>query len=143
MNISLTFTAWDWITFEETDLSPNKWSLDTKKIGTSLLPIILVAAGLVLILGAAVFYLAYPFKGSETVPTDQTAATVPYPNVARVSLKDAKAAYDLKNAVFIDVRGEPFYSEEHIPSALSITYDELPAHIQELKKTDWIIPYCT
>ena len=98
---------------------------------------------MVVILGVVVFYLANPFKGSETVPTDQTAAAVPYPNVARVSLKDAKAAFDLKNAVFIDVRGEPSYSQEHIPGALSITYDELPAHIQELKKTDWIIPYCT
>jgi hypothetical protein len=114
-----------------------------KNTRTSLFPIILLAAGLVLILGALVFYLANPFKGPDVVTTDQAAAAVPYPDVARVSLKDAKAAYDLKNAVFIDVRGEPYYSQEHIPGALSITYDELPAHIQELKTTDWIIPYCT
>jgi hypothetical protein len=114
-----------------------------KKIGTSLLPVILVATGLVLILGAAVFYLVYPFNSTATVPTDQSTVTVPYPDVARVSLKDAKAAYDIQNAVFIDVRGEPYYSQEHIPGALSITYDELPAHIQDLNKTDWIIPYCT
>jgi hypothetical protein len=114
-----------------------------KKAGPSLLPIILVAAGLVLILGAAVFYLVNPLNPSQGAPTGQSAATIPYPNVSRVSLKDAKAAYDLKNAVFIDVRGEPYYSEEHIPGALSITYDELPSRSQELKKTDWIIPYCT
>jgi Rhodanese-like domain len=114
-----------------------------KKAGPSLLPIILVAAGLVLILGAAVFYLVNPLNGSKSVPTDQPVAAVPYPNVPRVSLKDAKAAYDLKNSVFMDVRGEPYYSEEHVPGALSITYDELPNRSQELKKTDWIIPYCT
>jgi 3-mercaptopyruvate sulfurtransferase SseA len=114
-----------------------------KNLRTSFLPIILVVAGLVLILGAVAFYLINPFTTSDVVPTDHTAATVPYPAVARVSLKDAKAAFDLKNAVFIDVRGEPDYSQEHIPGALSITYDELPAHIQDLKKTDWIIPYCT
>lgn len=113
------------------------------KQGTSLLPIVLVTAGVALILGALYFYLSNPFKSSDSVPTDQAAAAVPYPDVARVSLKDAKAAFDLKNAVFIDVRGEPYFSQEHIPGALSITYDELPAHIQDLKKTDWIIPYCT
>jgi Rhodanese-like domain len=114
-----------------------------KNVRTSFLPIILVAAGLVLILGAVAFYLVNPFKSSGAVPTDQAVATIPYPDVARVSLKDARAAFDLKNAVFIDVRGEPDYSQEHIPGALSITYDQLPAHIQDLKKTDWIIPYCT
>jgi Rhodanese-like domain len=114
-----------------------------KKSGPSLLPIILVAAGLILFLGAAVFYLVNPFNGAQNVPTDQPAAAIPYPDVPRVSLKDAKAAYDLKNAVFVDVRGEPSYSQEHIPGALSMTYDELSARSQELKKTDWIIPYCT
>jgi hypothetical protein len=117
--------------------------LMAKKTGPSLLPIILVAAGLVLILGAAVFYLVNPLVASKSVPTDQTAAAIPYPDVPRVSLQDAKAAYDLKNAVFIDVRGEPYFSDEHIPGALSITYDELPTNLQALKNTDWIIPYCT
>lgn len=115
----------------------------TKKAGPSLLPVILVAAGLVLILGAVIFYLVNPSTGSSNVQVDQPAAAIPYPNIPRVSLKDAKAAYDLKNAVFIDVRGEPYFSEEHVPGALSITYDELPTRSQELKKTDWIIPYCT
>jgi 3-mercaptopyruvate sulfurtransferase SseA len=117
--------------------------LMAKKAGPSLLPIILVAAGLVLILGAAVFYLTKPLDTSRSVPTDQPAVAIPYPDVPRVSLQDAKAAYDLKNAIFIDVRGEPYYSEEHIPGALSITYDELSSNLQSLKKTDWIIPYCT
>jgi 3-mercaptopyruvate sulfurtransferase SseA len=114
-----------------------------KKAGPALLPIILVAAGLVLILGAVVFYLLNPLNGSTNVPTDQPAVGVPYPKIPRVRLKDAKAAYDLQNAVFIDVRGEPYYSQDHIPGALSITYEELPSRSQELKKTDWIIPYCT
>ena len=113
------------------------------KKGTSLLPVVLVTAGVALILGALFFYLVNPFNSSEPVPTNQSAAAVPYPDVARVSLKDAKAALDLNSAVFIDVRGEPYFSEEHIPGALSITYDDLPAHLQELKKTDWIITYCT
>jgi 3-mercaptopyruvate sulfurtransferase SseA len=115
----------------------------TKKAGPSLLPVILVAAGLVLMLGAIFFYLVNPLTSSGNPAVDQPAEAIPYPGVPRVSLKDAKAAYDLKNAVFIDVRGEPYYSEAHIPGALSITYDELPARSQELKKADWIIPYCT
>lgn len=114
-----------------------------KKGKPSLLPIFLVAAGLVLILGAAAFYLLNPLGSTESLPTDQSSAAIPYPDVPRVSLQDAKAAYDLKNAVFVDVRGEPYYSESHIPGALSITFDELPAQSQTLKKTDWIITYCT
>lgn len=114
-----------------------------KKGKPVLLPIVLVVAGLVLILGAAAFYLLHPLNSTESLPTDQPAAAIPYPDVPRVSVQDAKAAYDLKNAVFIDVRGEPYYSESHIPGALSLTFDALPDQSQTLKKTDWIITYCT
>jgi hypothetical protein len=68
---------------------------------------------------------------------------IPYPEIKRIGLGDAKAAYELKSAIFVDVRGEPYYSEAHIPGALSMTYDELSSRMGELDKNAWIITYCT
>jgi hypothetical protein len=68
---------------------------------------------------------------------------IPYPEIKRISLADAKAAFELKSAIFIDVRGEPYYSESHVPGALSMTYDELSSRMGELDKKAWIITYCT
>jgi hypothetical protein len=68
---------------------------------------------------------------------------IPYPEIKRISLADAKAAFELKSAIFIDVRGEPYYSDSHVPGALSMTYDELSSRMGELDKKAWIITYCT
>jgi hypothetical protein len=75
--------------------------------------------------------------------TPVASPAIPYPEIKRISLEDAKAAYDQGSAIFIDVRGEPYYSESHIPGALSITYDELASRIGELDKKALIIAYCT
>jgi rhodanese-related sulfurtransferase len=56
---------------------------------------------------------------------------------------DAKAALEIQNAIFLDPRGEPFYSEGHIPGAISIPEDELEARLGELDPDAWIITYCT
>ncbi len=111
----------------------------------SIWPIIMVGMGLALIVGAIGWY--FMNSGNSTnasIPTAQNAdVKIPYPNVQRISLADAKAAYDTKAAVFVDVRGEPYYSQGHIPGALSITDVELPDRLNELNPSDWIITYCT
>jgi rhodanese-related sulfurtransferase len=56
---------------------------------------------------------------------------------------DAKAAFDLEQAVFVDVRERAFYNESHIPGALSIPLNEIEARLGELNSSDWIITYCT
>jgi phage shock protein E len=71
------------------------------------------------------------------------AQDIPFPEVSRINVKDAKAAFDIGNAVFIDVRGEPVFSDGHIPGAISITYDEIMDRLGELDSAAWIIPYCT
>ena len=68
---------------------------------------------------------------------------IPYPDIPRVSVGDAKAALDLGTAVFLDPRGEPYYSQGHIPGALAITEEELEARLDELDPDTWIITYCT
>jgi 3-mercaptopyruvate sulfurtransferase SseA len=111
----------------------------------SIWPIVMVGMGLVLIVGAIGWYLTNsPDSVSSAVSSTQASGVqIPYPDIQRVSLGDAKAAYDTKAAVFVDVRGEPYYSQGHIPGALSITDVELPNRLNELNPDDWIITYCT
>jgi hypothetical protein len=114
------------------------------------LPIILIFVGLALVGGAigwVVFtvYQNHQTSQAESVSqsTTQTGIRIPYPNIQRVGLKDAKAAHDIGNAIFLDVRGDQYYQQTHIQGAISIPEDQLPQRLNELKKSDWIITYCT
>lgn len=126
---------------------------------SSIFPIVMVVFGVLLMLGALLWFvfatrqvttraaiLATPVASSNTIASSITpvaSPAIPYPEIKRVSLGDAKAAFELKSAVFIDVRGEPYYTESHIPGAISMTYDELASRMSELDKNAWIITYCT
>lgn len=112
----------------------------------SFFPLLMMAAGVFLILGAVAWYISFapPNRSSESLSaTSISSPVIPYPEVKRISLADAKAAFDLGNAIFVDVRGEPYYSQGHIPEALSIEEDRLLARLNELDPTAWIITYCT
>jgi len=61
--------------------------------------------------------------------------------VERISLEDAKTAYDAGTAVFLDVRASSSYEASHIPGAVSIPLNELPTRMGELNQGAWIIPY--
>ncbi len=108
----------------------------------SLLPLILVVLGVALIVGGATWYYLMQSSEAAAQPTPQPLAG-PHPEIPRVALKDAKAAFDQKQAVFVDVRGDPYYSQGHIQGALNISLDDLPNRLGELNKNDWIITYCT
>lgn len=108
----------------------------------SLSPIALLAAGLILIIGAAVF-LVFNLKEQPSAQSPTQEPGLPYPDIKRVSLADAKAAFDLKEAVFVDARDAASYAQGHIPGALSIPADELTSRLNELSPKDWIITYCT
>ncbi|MBP7686866.1 MAG: hypothetical protein KA765_03125 [Thermoflexales bacterium] len=70
-------------------------------------------------------------------------AELPYPEIVRVSLGDSKAAYDLKQAVYLDVRDADSFANSHIPGAVSIPLNDLEARWQELDPQAWILTYCT
>jgi hypothetical protein len=120
----------------------------------------MVLFGFILMIGALLWFvfatrqsasraaiLATPLASSITPVassiTPVASPAIPYPEIKRISLGDARAAFELKSAVFIDVRGEPYYSEAHIPGAISMTYDEMATRMGELDKKAWIITYCT
>ncbi len=115
---------------------PNK----TKKQSSFILPFALIASGIILLVSA--IYFATNQSAVAPAPT-ANANNVPYPNVTRISIADAMAAFDLGSAIFIDVRGEPYYSQAHIQGALSITEAELDTALAQIDPKTWIITYCT
>jgi 3-mercaptopyruvate sulfurtransferase SseA len=121
-------------------MSPNK----NKR--QPIFPIVMVIFGVVLILGSVGWLvntsrLAEAQRASLSAPV--TSPRIPYPEVQRVSLGDSKAAFDLKQAIFIDTRGEPYFSQGHIPGAIALTDDDVVARQGELDPNAWIITYCT
>ena len=108
----------------------------------SLVPVLLIAFGAVLIIGSLVWFfvasgpLAQPTTASEV-------QDIPYPEIARIGIKDAKAAFELGNSVFIDTRGERLYAEGHIPGAIVFTGEEPLSSLDQIDRSAWIITYCT
>ncbi len=110
----------------------------------SLVPLGLVGLGGLLIVGALAVLAMLPRQAAPTpTPTIPPQASAPEDGISRVSVGDAKAAYDLKQAVFVDARAKVFYDERHISGALSIPLDEMESRLGELNPDDWIITYCT
>lgn len=77
------------------------------------------------------------------VTSSNSGTMIPFPSVPRISLADAKAAHELGNAIFMDVRGEPWYSNGHIQGAVSVPESEVEAFLDQFAPQDWIITYCT
>lgn len=109
----------------------------------SIWPIILMAVGGLLIVGAIGWTI---YATSQPQPTPQPVAAPvesTYPEIGRVSVADAKAAYDTGSAVFVDVRDAQAFEQGHIAGALSFPEVDLPQRLGELNPNDWIITYCT
>jgi rhodanese-related sulfurtransferase len=61
----------------------------------------------------------------------------------RISLADAKKAYDGGNVVIVDVRDVNAYKQEHIKGALHIPIAQAAANEDKLPKNKKIIVYCS
>ena len=103
----------------------------------------MIGVGLLLILSPLLFILNNPEAAPAPAPTVALQGAIPLPNIERVALDDAYAAWQSGEAVIVDVRGKQFYDMGHIPGAFSLPEDELPARLNELNPQDWIITYCT
>jgi 3-mercaptopyruvate sulfurtransferase SseA len=106
---------------------------------------IIMGAGVLLMIAAVAFFIfARPGQfGPQTTPTPNTGPDTPYPDVPRITIKDAKAAFDEKAAVFVDTRPEASWAQMSIPGALNIPAEEMETRYAELDPNDWIILYCT
>lgn len=83
-----------------------------------------------------------PFEPLPTTPED---IPLNEDEVTRVSLEDAKAAFDSGSAVIVDVRSAQAFEASHIPGAINIQLGEFETNPTELglPKNQWIITYCT
>ncbi len=99
----------------------------------------LIAAGTVILL-ATILWLVFNRQGipQSTQPTITPASVG---QVQRVTLEEAKAAYDTGSALFLDVRDSTSYAASHISGAVSIPQNELLSRLNELDPSVWIIPY--
>jgi hypothetical protein len=112
----------------------------------SIFPLLMVGLGILIMLGSVLWFIDATRKANESsadIVQPVSSPRIPYPEIKRIRLGDSKAAFDLKQAVFIDTRGEPYYSQGHIPGALSYNEEELRSHMSELDRDTWYILYCT
>jgi 3-mercaptopyruvate sulfurtransferase SseA len=101
-------------------------------------PLMLIGGGVLLILAGLIWVIwnqpAQPMK----TPTPDSVG-----QVERVSLAEAKKAFDAGTAVFVDVRDSTSYNNSHIPGALLIPLTELTNQLKDIDPSSWIITYCT
>ncbi len=116
---------------------------------------LIIGSLLIIMVGTLLILSAIPAggpaaSGPQTAPqaaapsaAPTTSAEASFPEIARVTLGNAKAAYDLKQATFVDVRDADSYGNSHIPNAKSIPLAELESRLGELDPNAWILTYCT
>jgi hypothetical protein len=102
------------------------------------IPWMLIGGGILLILAGFAWVILNQQAAPGMTPTPASVE-----QVTRVSLADAKSAFDAGTAVFLDVRDSSSYDVSHIPGALLIPLADLHTQMGELNKASWIIPYCT
>lgn len=71
------------------------------------------------------------------------ADAAPTDDAPRITLADAKTAFDNGGALFIDTRASAAYEAEHIRGSLNIPVDKLPDRLKDLPKDKRIIAYCS
>lgn len=115
-----------------------------KKGQSGLGPLYLIVAGILLVTGVLIWQAVKLTQSPPALsPTSPFNSTLPYPNVERVTVADARAALDNKQAVFVDVRDEASFNSGHVPGAVNIYLVDFDSRYTELSKDDWIILYCT
>jgi hypothetical protein len=79
-----------------------------------------------------------PSGGTGTVPLSEA-------GVPRISVDEAKAAFDSGQAIIIDVRSPDAYADSHAEGAINIPLGIFESDIEnvQLLKDQWIITYCT
>jgi hypothetical protein len=100
---------------------------------------------LVIIAGTLVVWLVQWKQNALLRANDQSILESPGadPEIVRISLTDAKSAFDKQEAVFLDVRSSESYDACHIPGTLNIPLVQILDRYQELDRGRWIILYCT
>lgn len=105
---------------------------------------VIIGGILFILVGALVIYNADRSLYNVSEPSDShDAQGIPYPEVPRISLAEAKARYDARTALFVDVRSQGEYDTAHIPNAKLLPLADLQTRYRELPTNQEILTYCT
>jgi 3-mercaptopyruvate sulfurtransferase SseA len=89
---------------------------------------------------------APPEQAAKTPAANSSPVTVITPapvDANRITVTDAKKELDAGTAVFVDVRAEAAYKQEHIKGALHMPLESLDANLGKLPKGKKLIIYCS
>ncbi len=79
----------------------------------------------------------------QQAPTALPAPTdAPTGTARRISIEEARAAFERGQAVFVDVRLDEQYRQGHLPGAILIPLEEVAQHSGKLPRNKLIITYC-
>ncbi len=112
-----------------------------KRKQSNSIPLLMILAGTVLMISFLIWQVVINTQNLANTATP--VGEIPTDRISRVTLEQAKTAFDTKAAVFVDVRSSGAFLNQHITGSLNIPLNELPNRLGELGKQDWIIPYCT
>ena len=98
--------------------------------------LIFLGAALVIIIGLIIFL-------SFAANADQQQANILSEEEVRISLADAKTAFDAGDALIIDVRSESQFVESRIPGAILIPVNDIAGNEPAVNKDMLILTYCT
>lgn len=116
-----------------------------RKAKNTKLPLILMILGSVIIFAVVVWQAAEVLTANESQISDASTPTsdIPFPEIERISVEDAKDAFDAGTATIVDVRDPESFQAGHIAGAINIPYDELTVRLNELDPNKLILTYCT
>ena len=112
-----------------------------RKTQRSPVPMLLALGGGLLLIAAAIILGTQ--RSSTVSPPEIAHEEETYPEVARVSLEEAKTALDAGTANIVDVRAGEAYQAAHVAGSINIPLAELETRLGELDRNEWIITYCT
>ncbi|MFL6466946.1 MAG: rhodanese-like domain-containing protein [Pyrinomonadaceae bacterium] len=93
---------------------------------------------------AACTDIAEPIGISKSpTPVPPAATKTEGDEAPRISLADAKKAFDDKTATFIDTHPKAAFDAGHIPGAINITVPDLESKFDSIPKGKRIIAYCS
>lgn len=98
--------------------------------------LIILGVALVVIIGLITFL-------SLASRADSLPAAAPHVEEVRISLEDAKAAFDEGEVLIVDVRSESEFVKSRIPGSILIPVGELAGNEPEVDKDALILTYCT
>ena len=84
-----------------------------------------------------------PKNAAAAKPAPSVVAQATPEEARRVTVDELKKMLDAGKAVIYDTRAKGAYDAEHIKGSLSLPFDQVATHVEELPKDKTVVFYCT